>query len=117
MGTKVLFVGGEAGVRLWGSDAVDVYDSATEQWTAARLVELRAVGRVVTVGSRVLVAGGSRADSAGRLRASDMVDICDSATGQWSSARLSHRREALVAATVGTKRCSRAAMTTPPGPT
>jgi hypothetical protein len=99
VGTKVVFAGGSTinsqtggleGVRL--SDAVDVYDSATGQWSSARLSVGREGSAALVVGSKLILAGGWTRSTDGTLVASDAVDIYDAASDTWSTARLSQAR-------------------------
>src|SRR5262245_28661248 len=65
VGTSVIFaVGCKVACehpRAWQvSDVADVYDSVSGQWTAGVLSEARARPAVVTVGDKLIYAGGSR---------------------------------------------------------
>ncbi len=57
-------------------------------------------GTVATVGTKVLIAGG---ESNNYQDISDVVDIYDTKTGNWSTATLSQPRNALTSVTIGTK--------------
>ena len=87
--------GGESGV----SDLVNVFDGAAGQWSTARLADARAGQVAATVGTRALLAGGTR-DAVGDR--STVVDIYDSVSRQWSTATLSEPRSGMRAVTVGT---------------
>lgn len=66
------------------SDAIDIYDSSTNQWSSVSLSEAHYSATVAVVGSKVLFAGGG-----GARGASDVVGIYDSDSGSWSAAHLS----------------------------
>jgi autotransporter-associated beta strand protein len=83
-GGKVLFAGGYAG---GGTDAVDIYDTATGTWSTATLSQARYYLAAGAAGDKVLFAGGS-ADGV----KSNVVDIYDATTGEWSTAALSQAR-------------------------
>jgi hypothetical protein len=104
VGSRALFAGGlvgtSGGAEARPSDRVDIYDSATGEWSTARLSQARAWLATAVVGSRVLFAGGSAGPSSPQSRDSDVVDIYDAAMGQWSMARLSQARRELIAAAV-----------------
>jgi hypothetical protein len=102
VGTRAIFAGGGAGGHP--SDVVDIYDSATDRWSTARLSEPRTAVTAVTVGSKALFAGGlRRANPFADDAASDVIDIYDDRTGQWSTAKLSAGRVVGAALAVGTK--------------
>jgi hypothetical protein len=105
VGTRALFASGavdSGGPNARPSDVVDIYDAATGQWSTARLSQPRLSPAAAVVGTRVLFAGGLVGWWGGPdARASDVVDIYDSATGQWSTAHLSQARTGLVSAVVG----------------
>jgi hypothetical protein len=105
VGAKALFAAGCkngcASPHSWEpSDAVDVYDAATDQWSATTLSAPRSQLGVATVGSKVLFAGGVRS-SFGPVSAA--VDIYDAATDSWSTATLATVRARIAATTVGSK--------------
>ena len=105
VGSKVLFAAGcKSGChhpRAWSpSDVVDVYDSATGQWSASKLPDTRAKPAAVSVGGKALFAGGVKGFQ-GPVSAA--VDIFDDATGTWSSAALSVPRGGITATAVGSK--------------
>src|SRR5207237_9654119 len=85
------------------SAVVDIYDSATGQWSTAALSDARWQLRVATVGSKVLFAGGTTDGTFNEAAATATVDIYDAATGEWSTAALSQARLVPTIATVGTK--------------
>ena len=66
------------------SDVVDIYDARRHRWSTARLSLARAGVSAVTIGSKVVFAGGY----AGQYISSDVVDIFDLTTGRWSVSKL-----------------------------
>ncbi len=101
VGTKAIFAGGwtESGP----SSVVDIYDTSTGKWSAAKLSQARYYGMVAaTVGTQAIFAGGVTGNSDGRLVESSVVDIYDASTGAWSTATLSQARDSIAATTVGT---------------
>jgi len=109
VGQKAVFAGDECAPRacvpgtgvdldLGPSDAVDIYDGATGEWATANLSEARRGIAVVTVGRRVLIAGGTRTNEGD---ASNAVDIYDDVTGSWSTGALSEARWSATAVSIG----------------
>src|SRR5438067_2969839 len=97
VGEKVLFVAGFTGDRQAAvrSTTVDIYDGATGQWSTAALSTARSNMALATIGSKVLVAGGRPGpgpQTDPHLAASDVVDVYDSRTDQWTVVRLSEPR-------------------------
>ena len=82
------------------SREIDIYNAKTGRWSLARLSEARSGMAVAVVGDKVLFAGGGYSDRSGIGRNSNVVDIFNSQTWQWSTATLSQARSP-VAATVG----------------
>jgi hypothetical protein len=78
---------------------VDIYDSATDQWSTATLSQARRVPSATSVGTKVLIAGGVLAYNT----YSNVVDIYDTVTGVWSTATLSVPRGGIAATRIGTK--------------
>ncbi|WP_205503889.1 Kelch repeat-containing protein [Rufibacter psychrotolerans] len=107
-GSKILFAGANwsgAGVNGYGSSRVDIFDTATGQWSTARLSEARSAIGAVAAGNKVFFAGGRL--HGGGNGAPDVifstVDIYDAATGAWSVASLSQPRAFVAAAALGEK--------------
>lgn len=78
------------------SVVVDIYNSQTRIWTAARLSVQRTVLAAAAVGNLAMFAGGW---TGGAL--TNVVDVFDSTTQQWASDRLTQPRSFLSAASVG----------------
>ena len=98
VGSQVVFAGGHTTGSLASvSDAVDLYDAASDEWSTAALSEPRSHISAATVGSRVLLTGGTDAGN----RNSSAVDIYDSASSTWSTDALPTVRGIRLAATVG----------------
>jgi hypothetical protein len=93
---RAMFAGGFNGSTL--SNAVDIYDASTGNWSTASLSQARNYLTATTVGTKAIFAGGQ-----GDSGLSDVADIYDASTGNWSTATLSQARDHLAATTVGTK--------------
>lgn len=93
-GTKVIFAGGMH--PSWNgvdytcvpSNVVDIYDVATQTWSATTLSDARAGMAVASLNGKAYFAGGYHGDGT----YSDRVDIYDAATDTWTSATLSQPR-------------------------
>jgi hypothetical protein len=100
-GGKAYFAGGLTDLKHSGiSGAVEIYDSATNQWSTSTLPDPGIVGAAVAVGGKVLFSGGHIAPLPEDGDADNFVDIYDTGTSQWSTARLSGSIGAIVAATI-----------------
>ena len=87
VGDKALFAGGypasSAGGAFGSSDAVDIYDNTTGNWTAAHLsVPSQHVASAV-VGHRAYFFSNTYAD-----RTATLIDVFDADTGRWSTIAL-----------------------------
>ena len=100
VGNYALFGGGHGGGDVGGyanvSNAVDIFNGTTGQWTTATLSEARCYFAATSVGHYALFAGGYR-----QAWVSDRVDIFNASTGQWTTAALSRARDRLAATSVG----------------
>ena len=99
-GTKIVFAGGVPdGIP---TNAVDIYDTVTHQWTTAKLSQPRIAMAAVSSGEKLLFAGGnwSEGDFAGRY---DNIDVYDAATNSWSVRPLTEARGGIAAAAIGSK--------------
>jgi hypothetical protein len=83
------------------TDAVDIYNSATGTWSTARLSGARADLGAASVGNLAIFAGGREHTADFRDNFLDVVDIYNSATGTWSTARLSASRMMLSGVSAG----------------
>jgi hypothetical protein len=103
-GPSVAIIGGKAifaGADYGPNDAADVYDSASGTWSSAKLSHERALPAVAVAGGRAFFAGTTNGDLISKREAaaaSKTVDVYNSATGQWSAAKLSASRQPQVAA-------------------
>lgn len=70
---------------------VDIYNFTTKSWSQASLSQARAFASAVTVGSKVIIAGGVTSINI----PTDRVDIYDTSTGIWTTAALSVPRSAI----------------------
>jgi len=101
VGHFALFAGGY-NLITGDTDLVDIYDNQTGVWSTAHLSQARRVfeRNVVVVGTKVIFAGGYY-DDGGPNHYSDVVDIYDASTGDWSVTRLPHTRNAFASAVAG----------------
>jgi hypothetical protein len=103
-GDSLVFIGSVAAIGDPVSPFVDVYDTTTEQWTSSELSQGRGRFGVASLGSRLIVAGGSvDVQSRTKRQHFDTVDVFDAATGSWSTGQLSMAREAPQAAVLSNK--------------
>ncbi len=109
VGNKVFFAGGYSTNYAGGffnnasyatiySNRVDIYDATNNTWSTANLSEGRYGIQAVTIGNKIMFAGGYS-----KNLYSDKVDIYDAATNTWTSASLSQPRVVSSTATVGNK--------------
>jgi hypothetical protein len=102
VGNKVLFAGGRQILNY--SNRVDLFDVTTGIRTTHNLSQGRSGMAVAVVGSKVIFAGGECGSIPnGIYTESNKVDIYDDATGLWSTALLSMKRQRIAVAVVGTK--------------
>ncbi len=102
VGSKVLFAGGRQVLSY--SKRVDIFDVNTGVRTTASLSQARHNMAVAVIGSKVIFAGGETGSIVnGKYVSSNKVDIYDDATGTWSTALLSVKREQIAVAIVGSK--------------
>jgi hypothetical protein len=81
------------------SDAVDLYNSATDTWSTAQLSVARFIGAATSVGNLAIFAGGEQPET--WRGPTNAADLYNSATGTWSTAQLSVGRKHLAATTAG----------------
>ena len=77
---------------------VDIYNSLTNSWSTTNLSQARMTGAAVSVGNKVMFAGGRQV-----LSYSSRVDIFDVNTGVRTTATLSQARHAIAVGKVGSK--------------
>lgn len=106
LGNTALFGGGGSlveGKNQVYSNAVDVFDASGGSSTAT-LSRGRVYLAATSVGPKAIFAGGECPDIVfGTVNPTNVVDIFDAGTGQWSTATLSYARSKLAAASVGNK--------------
>lgn len=85
------------------TEVVDVYNDRNGRWSTITMPRPAFFDRAISVGSLAIFAGGLIPDADGNHVATDVVDIFDAATGQWSTARLSLARFSFAAAAAGDK--------------
>jgi hypothetical protein len=92
-GGKVIFAGGQLGGR---SDAVDIFDAATQQWSNATLTVARSNLAAACAANRFAVIAG------GQIPGCTAVDVLDTQSGTWGTlAPLNFGRGWLVGAGAG----------------
>jgi hypothetical protein len=92
-GGKVIFAGGQLSGR---SDAVDIFDAATHQWSNATLTVARSNLAAACAANRYAVIAG------GQIPGRTSVDVLDTQSGQWGTlAPLNFGRGWLVGAGAG----------------
>jgi len=102
-GSKIFFAGGgfyDSGFDWNFYSAVDIYDAATNTWSAASLSEARTVTGGI-VGNKVFFASGWKEGGSGNM--SDKMDVYDLTTDTWSTELWSAPRAGMVAVTAGDK--------------
>jgi hypothetical protein len=85
---KILFAGGRAStvnLQETVSNVVDIYDVDTGLWTKNYLSVARRYAVAAAVGNLAIIAGGETGNDAGRMMASDVVDIYDTLTDKWEN--------------------------------
>jgi hypothetical protein len=102
-GNKIFFAGG-SNYELWFNNGivysnVDIYDASSNTWTVAFLSQARTCVTAVSLGNKVLFAGGTENGGDGTTR----VDIYDINSDTWSTAELSAPRYAMDAVVDGSK--------------
>lgn len=101
IGNKILFAGGRDAINMYNT--VDIFNANTGVRTTAKLSKARTDIAVAVNGSKVVFAGGWFFDFSFNRPASNAVDIYDAATGTWSQATLSQKRQGISVASVGNK--------------
>jgi len=98
---KVYFAGGRDALTM--KKRVDIINTSTGLKTSANLSKARTNIAVGVNGNKIVFAGGWYFDFYCNHVLSNAVDICDAATGHWSKATLSQKREEISVAVVGNK--------------
>jgi kelch-like protein 20 len=104
VGSLAIFAGGlvpGADGNHVATDVVDIFDAATGAWSTAKLSLARFSFAAAAAGDKVLFAGGSYDLSDGIYDATDVVDVYDARTGEWSTTRLAAPRAQMGGTTVG----------------
>jgi hypothetical protein len=95
VGKKVIFTSDFSNIET-------IYDAATRSFTETAFAQPQNFPISLTIGNKAILAGGSISIMPGvPPSTSDVVNIYDNDTGQWSTARLSTRRGGMSAAAVG----------------
>jgi len=100
VGNYAVFAGGACNGNIM-SDRVDMFNSAAGLWTTACLSQARCGAAATSVGNYAIFAGGAVTSSDLSMITSNVVDIFNAATGLWSTASLSVRRQSIGATTLG----------------
>jgi N-acetylneuraminic acid mutarotase len=94
--TKIIFAGGGNINTMASFNEVDIWDTATKQWTYEHLLEPRVFLSAVSKGNIVLFAGGTNFGNA-----TDLVEILDVSDNTWTYASLTEPRSSMGAAVTG----------------
>ena len=90
-GDITLFAGGSAPqVNQSETDSVEIYNHITKLWTTATLSLPRKKPEAVTVGSKIVIAGGETGRTPDYT---DVIDIFDTDTNTWTTSRLNGARQ------------------------
>ena len=104
VGNKILFAGGAMGtLPIVATTRVDIYDIVSQGWSTAELSAPRWNIATVTAGTKVFFAGGVYYDDGDNGISTNVVDVYDAATNQWTTTQLSDARHGIAAATIGDK--------------
>jgi hypothetical protein len=94
VGNKIFFAGGTD--DWFFTSRIDIYDVSSNTWSTAELSKARGRMAVAAIGNKVFFAGGDCFDEVGGGRfinsVSDVVDIYDISTNNWTVSHLSERR-------------------------
>jgi hypothetical protein len=92
-----------AGGPLLESDVVNIFNASTGRWSISHLSQPRSQAATASVGSLILIAGGSANDQRPETARSQSraVDIYNAATGTWTKGKLSQPRVNIAATTLG----------------
>jgi len=108
VGDKVLFAGGTSwetsttGYSTWvTSNAVDIYDNATNSWTTAGLSQSRSDLTATTGGNKIYFAGGFAGPFINNI--SPVIDIFDASTNSWSVSYLQQAKASHASVVLGNK--------------
>lgn len=82
---------------------IDIYDAVNNTWTVAHLSKARINITAVTIGSKVIFAGGTHYIGNQTPVESNVVDIFDLSTNSWTAATLSVPRWAMSSIVIGDK--------------
>lgn len=100
-GNKVVFAGGwfwDFNYNVLTSNAIDIYDVATNVWTKSTLSVKRENIAVAVVGSKIIFAGGTGGTFGGAV---NNVDVYDASTDTWTTTALPNARYSLKSAVIG----------------
>jgi hypothetical protein len=111
VGSKTIFAGGYnpnfsgQGAPFHAAlDDVYIYDQTTAQWTLGHLSAPRGNITALTVGDKAVFAGGDLgASPGGPVGASNVVDVYNNSTGNWTTGHLSEPTNYMATAVVGHK--------------
>lgn len=103
VGNKIIFAAGFTGNGSNFSSIAVVYDVGSNQSSTVTLAQARIDLASTTVGEEAFFAGGEYQDGNGLNHASDVVDIYDAETDQWSTTSLFQPRSRIAGTHVGDK--------------
>jgi len=88
VGNKVIFAGGyDTSISTRGSDVVDIYDLDTNAWSTSTLSQARWNFQAAVLGDLVFFGGGAVNRGSLSTVCTDVVDVYNASTGQWSTAQ------------------------------
>jgi hypothetical protein len=100
VGNKAYFCGGSTNGNTYAcTDVVDVYDADTDTWSVTHLSVARQDISVTGVGKYLLCAGGYTQNEG----KSNIIDILNTETNEWTTSTLSESRTASLPITLGNK--------------
>ncbi|QNA45395.1 Kelch repeat-containing protein [Lacibacter sediminis] len=107
VGTKILFAGGTPVPNGPGpnkfSSTVNIYDIATNSWSAANLSQARSGMTVAAMGTKVFFAGGTGILPSGSVGLTSRIDVYDAVADTWSTMEMPHADGLLTSLVSGNK--------------
>jgi hypothetical protein len=98
-GEKMIIAGGFTGPSNGVSKVVNIYDATTKTWSVKQLATGRALMAAVAVGDKIILGCGAKQG----LISTNIFDMYDVKTGEWTTFTHGQNRQYLGGAAVGTK--------------